>query len=344
MARQHARLLTAIWSDPDWTSRTTLAQHTFMLLLSQPKLSIVGVMDLLPTRWARLSSDSTPATIGAGIDELEARRYVLVDRNTDELLIRTLVRYDLPSGRLSAPVLKGIWTAWAGVESLRLRDEIVRNLPADVWKNDTVRPHPLAEQMRRSAPLEREQPSPLEREPESPSGSEPPSPSECPSPSPITHHPSPIAAAATGAHAREAADMSSDDPDGAERQRQRNVVDSAIEVLVQRHVTRVPSTINHRSHVEATRSGKRHDYGDTLTKLAGEYPGLSAAELADMVDLSALVELDPASATTPTDGYVPPAKNGKPSKRTACDRCGGGGWLGYDPETGNAEPCECRTP
>lgn len=69
MARNHAHLLTSIWANPDWVALSQSAQHTFLLLLSQPKLTRVGLLDVLPSRWSRLAADLTPDSIEGSLDD-----------------------------------------------------------------------------------------------------------------------------------------------------------------------------------------------------------------------------------------------------------------------------------
>ena len=94
MARDHARILTAIWADPEWRALTMSAQHAYLTILSQPRLSYCGVLDYLPGRLAVLTEDVTDAKIRAAVKRLAAARFVLVDESTQELLVRSYVRYD----------------------------------------------------------------------------------------------------------------------------------------------------------------------------------------------------------------------------------------------------------
>ena len=94
MARQHAKLLAAIWSDADFLALPSSAQRLYMLLLSQPKLSIVGCLDYMPARWARLAPDTTPHDVEQAARLLHERHFVVIDSMTEELVIRTLVKHD----------------------------------------------------------------------------------------------------------------------------------------------------------------------------------------------------------------------------------------------------------
>lgn len=149
MARTHARIFSAIWSDPEWTSLTPGAQWLYQLILSQPKMTLTGCLDYKPVRWAKLAADTKPADIETWADELETRRYVVIDRETDELLVRTFVRHDSSYDR-NSNLLKGIWRAWGAIESGNLRRIVVDNMPDEVWQNEKAQAPETALQMRRS--------------------------------------------------------------------------------------------------------------------------------------------------------------------------------------------------
>ena len=127
MARDHARLLVTIWRDDDFTSLSASAQRMFMLLLSQPRLSLCGALDYTPERWAALAEDTDVADVEDAIGQLEDARVVVVDRGAAELVIRTFVRYD---GVCKSPnLIQGLWKAWRALFSDAIRSAIVAELP-----------------------------------------------------------------------------------------------------------------------------------------------------------------------------------------------------------------------
>jgi hypothetical protein len=94
MARDHARIQCAIWRDKDFRHLTGPAQHVYFTLVSQPTLTYCGVMDWWPNRLASLSRKTEEADIFASIQELMDAKFVLLDVETSELLVRTYVRHD----------------------------------------------------------------------------------------------------------------------------------------------------------------------------------------------------------------------------------------------------------
>jgi hypothetical protein len=139
MARRYAPLLCAIWDDPDFQSLSERAQRCYVLLISQRKLTMVGVLPFTPRSWSRGCNDTSTDDILQAIDELVATRFVIVDESTEELLVRTMVKHDPPRGPKS---ITAMWRSLEMVESPELRAAIVREIPAAVLTDDRRhRPH-----------------------------------------------------------------------------------------------------------------------------------------------------------------------------------------------------------
>lgn len=94
MARDHARLLTSIWADPDFRALTVAEQHAYIAIFSQERLSWCGVLDFIPSRLAVLASDWTEHKVRKAVAGLDRKRYVLLDTDTHEALVRSFVRHD----------------------------------------------------------------------------------------------------------------------------------------------------------------------------------------------------------------------------------------------------------
>jgi hypothetical protein len=100
MARDHARILVAIWSDPEFRALPADPQRMYLLLVSQARLSYCGALDYLPSRFATLGAGETEETTDKAVRRLEHDRFVVVDRVTHELVVRSFVRHD---GLLASP-------------------------------------------------------------------------------------------------------------------------------------------------------------------------------------------------------------------------------------------------
>lgn len=142
MARNYAQVRCSIWHDPDFAALSPGAQRMYLLILSQPKLSICGVVDYLPERWARLGRGMTAADVELLVSELADARFVLVDREHAEVAVRSFVRNDGFAGRWQ--MVSAMWAAWEAVSSPRLREQLVREMPDDVWSHDKAKAPAMA--------------------------------------------------------------------------------------------------------------------------------------------------------------------------------------------------------
>jgi len=119
MARDHARLWISIWANEDFKARTAVEQRLFMLLISQERINRAGVIDLRERPWSKLASDTTPDDIRTALKGLEANRFVVIDCDTEELLVRTFIRGDRIYRQPN--VLKNALNAAQQVQSPKLR-------------------------------------------------------------------------------------------------------------------------------------------------------------------------------------------------------------------------------
>lgn len=122
MARKYAQIHVGIWSDEDFKSLDALYQHMYFVLLSQPRMNLCGVIDFIPRRIAQASYSMTVDEVEQRVKWLESQRYVVVDNDTSELLIRSLIRND---GLLKMPnVATGMASDYGEIMSKKLRDAI----------------------------------------------------------------------------------------------------------------------------------------------------------------------------------------------------------------------------
>lgn len=120
MARNHGRIRLSIWSESSgFRDLTGEAQRMYFLALTQPDLSLAGVVPYTAKRWARLARNSTVAKVHREVAELERHLFVATDVDTEELLIRSFVRHD---GILDSPnVAKRMLHDFRSVHSQFLR-------------------------------------------------------------------------------------------------------------------------------------------------------------------------------------------------------------------------------
>jgi hypothetical protein len=94
MARDHGRILASIWTDPEFLALPAGAQRLYLFLTTQADLSYAGAVALRLRRWARSAADLTVEQLAEDLGVLAAARFVVVDEDTEEVLVRTLIRND----------------------------------------------------------------------------------------------------------------------------------------------------------------------------------------------------------------------------------------------------------
>jgi hypothetical protein len=94
MARNHGRISTSIWDDPEFIALPATQQRMYMFLLAQRNLNHAGLLPLTMTRWSSRYAGGSPAAVKADLQGLAAARFIVVDATAEELLIRTLVKND----------------------------------------------------------------------------------------------------------------------------------------------------------------------------------------------------------------------------------------------------------
>lgn len=143
MPRDRANIRTDIWNDDDFRRLTPPAQLLYLQLLTSATLTYAGVADWRPKRLAALAGGRSAAEVEKAAQELEAGLYVVIDEETEEVLIRSFLKHD---GLLQKPnVTKAMVTAYGQVYSLDLKGVIVHELNRLVEKFPTWRGFALRE-------------------------------------------------------------------------------------------------------------------------------------------------------------------------------------------------------
>jgi hypothetical protein len=118
VARSYGRVFPSIWNDDDFRALSMEARLMYVFLLSQPDLAQSGVIPYRTRRWGRLL-DRAPAEVEGLCGELEAARFVVTDLDTEELLVRSLMRCDEVWKQPN--VFKAAASSATGCESARLK-------------------------------------------------------------------------------------------------------------------------------------------------------------------------------------------------------------------------------
>lgn len=149
MARNFGRIFSSIWDDEDFQALSRTAQCQYVFLLSQSDLEHSGVIPLRERRWAKSCNELTSDRVTEDLKALEASRFIEVDEDTEELLVRSLIRRDevwkqpnvfksaaasvraVKSPRIKAVLhdeLKRLDLSKASAEVVRVRDELLAHL------------------------------------------------------------------------------------------------------------------------------------------------------------------------------------------------------------------------
>ena len=126
MARDRANINTTIWTDDDWRELTRDEHWLYTLLLTHGTLNYAGVADWRPGRLAQNSADTTADDIERIGALLQAKRFIFIDSDTEEVLVRSFLRHD---GLLKQPKLAvSMVNAYGSVSSKMIRKVIVHEL------------------------------------------------------------------------------------------------------------------------------------------------------------------------------------------------------------------------
>lgn len=126
MANDYARVVRSIWADDDFRALSHDAQWLYFHLLTSPAINYCGVTDWRPSRIAALTGNLTTDDVEAAAVELSGNLYVVIDRDSEECLVRSFVRHDglMTSPNMAAAMAK----AHAVTVSKALRGVVVHEL------------------------------------------------------------------------------------------------------------------------------------------------------------------------------------------------------------------------
>lgn len=126
MARLFGRILSSIWDDEDFLALDDGEQRMYAFLLSQKNLNHAGLLPITLRKWTRKSRNSTRERLVAQLQALDAARFIVLDFDTEEVLVRTLVRND---SVYKQPRVMGAMVSDAReIESLRLRTALLAEI------------------------------------------------------------------------------------------------------------------------------------------------------------------------------------------------------------------------
>lgn len=125
MAGDYARIKRSIWIDDDFLDRSPVAQWLYFHLLTSD-LSLAGVADWRPKRVVPKAAGLTLDLVEAAAREMEDELYLIIDEDTEEVLVRSFIRHD---GLLKQPKMGvAVAKAYGSIASRNLRSILVHEL------------------------------------------------------------------------------------------------------------------------------------------------------------------------------------------------------------------------
>lgn len=153
MARAFGRILARIWDDEDFLALEPTQQRLYCFLLTQSNLNHAGLLPLTLRKWAKKAKGLTVAALRADLEVLDDTRFIVVDEDTEELLIRSFVRND---DVYKQPRVMGSMVSGAGeIESKRLRRALLAEM--DRIPVETLSEEPIVYKSGNTAPSVRVQ-------------------------------------------------------------------------------------------------------------------------------------------------------------------------------------------
>lgn len=125
-SNEFGKIFKRAWGDTDFKRLATGEQLLYFKLISQPDISLAGVLTYAPNRWSGQTAGLSVADIERGCQALVAKDYIIVDLDTQEVLVRSYIRNDL--GWRSPRTMVGVANAVGRVLSPLLRGVISREL------------------------------------------------------------------------------------------------------------------------------------------------------------------------------------------------------------------------
>lgn len=92
--RNYGRFTTTIFRDEDFQALTLSQQGVYFMLGLQPDVTAAGTLPLTLRRWANMAAGLSPDDLRKEIDVLAEHGHVLVDDDSEELLIVKFIKWD----------------------------------------------------------------------------------------------------------------------------------------------------------------------------------------------------------------------------------------------------------
>ena len=119
MAREYGKVLMSAWNDREFCALSRRAQGTYFFLTSQSDLNRAGVVTMALNRWSSRCGENDRDVILDDLGELARGRFVVIDEDEEEVLVRSYIRAD--EGWKSPNIMVAIANAARQISSETLR-------------------------------------------------------------------------------------------------------------------------------------------------------------------------------------------------------------------------------
>ena len=120
MPRSYSKVKVTIWSDPDFRAMPVNAQWLYFAMLTHPTITSCGVLDWREPKLVKRASGITIPELRQAAWDLGQKRFIAVDPETEEALVRSFVRHD---GMLKTPnTAKALVREYGDIASTKLME------------------------------------------------------------------------------------------------------------------------------------------------------------------------------------------------------------------------------
>jgi hypothetical protein len=126
MPRSFGTIQCSIWDNEDFLALSVDAKAAYFMLSTQKEIEACGSLALTLRRWARMLSGGDPRVLVGWLNELADARFIVIDKDTEELLVRTFVKWD--GGYKHAVRVKAVVSSAEAIRSPILRAAIAAEL------------------------------------------------------------------------------------------------------------------------------------------------------------------------------------------------------------------------
>lgn len=135
--RKASLVQTAIW-ESDFTALSVPGMLVYLMLITQPTVMTTGMLAIAEKRWRRYCHDE----LDQGLAELEERRFVWIDWDHEELVVRSWVKHNVVG---NSKMIKAARDQLGAITSTKLRGLLVAEYPGVFTPNGDTPSYALSD-------------------------------------------------------------------------------------------------------------------------------------------------------------------------------------------------------